>query len=338
MDTLVPIYMDIFEFQERSKEMYRSIMEDIAAFEHHCNVLKTLKEFGYSKPLIESVGGESFTTSIHISKHELEGRDMLSKKSIYVANLGSWLKDKANYILQKILDFLRYLMDKITEWFLRPNKQQKMNASRLMMIQSFPKGMQVPNVFDYQMFITRLTALRNLVVYIGDWYIQLNSAYIAVAKDPANADMLVIGRFKDFPTAVNMFVKEISHNHYRDGVVATSNGCKVIIETASPDPVDPREFGWNGGSQIRYAEALVSAIMKDIEPVVYNMQSLHGNISKLRDKWKNSTSEPAITLLLNVTQYVMNSSASLFTGIEQYYAKFYSMTEWIIQEINNSKE
>lgn len=150
--------------------------------------------------------------------------------------------------------------------------------------------------------------------------------------------MLVIGRFKDFPTAVNMFVKEISHNHYRDGVVATSNGCKVIIETASPDPVDPREFGWNGGSQIRYAEALVSAIMKDIEPVVYNMQSLHGNISKLRDKWKNSTSEPAITLLLNVTQYVMNSSASLFTGIEQYYAKFYSMTEWIIQEINNSKE
>lgn len=338
MDTLVPIYMDIFEFQERSKEMYRSIVEDIAAFEHHCNVLKTLKEFGYSKPLIESVGGESFTTSIHISKHELEGRDMFSKKSIYIANLGSWLKDKANYILQKILDFLRYLMDKITEWFLRPNKQQKMNASRLMMIQSFPKGMQVPNVFDYQMFITRLTALRNLVVYIGDWYIQLNSAYIAVAKDPANADTLVIGRFKDFPTAVNMFVKEISHNHYRDGVVATSNGCKVIIETASPDPVDPREFGWNGGSQIRYAEALVSAIMKDIEPVVYNMQSLHENISKLRDKWKNSTSEPAITLLLNVTQYVMNSSASLFTGIEQYYAKFYSMTEWIIQEINNSKK
>ena len=337
MDTLVPIYMDLFDFQEKAKEMYRSILEDIATFEHHCNVLKTLKEFGYSKPLIESVGGESFTTAIHIGKHELEGKDMLSKKSIYVANLGSWLKDKANYIIQKILDFLRYLMDKITEWFLRPNKQQKMNVNRLMMINAFPPGMQVPNVFNYQMFITRLTALRNLVVYIGDWYTELNRLYVAVAKDPANADAIVIHRLKDFPTARNMFVKEISHNHYRDGVVATSDGCKVIIETASPDPVDPKEFGWNGGSQIRYAETLVSTIMKEIEPVADNMKSLHENISNLRDKWKNSTSEPAITLLLNVTQYVMTSSASLFTGIEQYYVKFYSMTEWIIQEIQKSK-
>ena len=338
MDTLVPIYMDIFEFQERSKEMYRSIMEDIATFEHHCNVLKTLKEFGYSKPLIESVGGEAFTTSIHISKHELEGRDMLSKKSIYIANLGSWLKDKANYIIQKILDFLRYLMDKITEWFLRPNKQQKMNTNRLMMINSFPPGMQVPNVFNYQMFITRLTALRNLVMYIGDWYTKLNCMYNAVAKDPTNADAIVIHVFNDFPTARDMFVKEISHNHYRDGVVATSEGCKVIIETASPDPVDPREFGWNGGSQIRYAETLVSTIMKEIEPVVDNMEDLYKNISALRDKYKNSTSSPAINILLNVTQYVMNSSASLFNGIEQYYAKFYSMTEWILQEVLKSKK
>lgn len=338
MDTLVPIYMDIFEFQERSKEMYRSIMEDIAAFEHHCNVLKTLKEFGYSNPLIESVGGESFTTSIHISKHELEGRDMLSKKSIYVANLGSWLKDKANYIIQKILDFLRYLMDKITEWSLRPNKQQKMNASRLMMIQSFPKGMQVPNVFDYQMFITRLTALRNLVVYIGDWYGKLNSLFATVKNDPANAAQIITGIFKDYRSARDMFTKEISHQHYRDGVVVTSEGCKVIIETASPDPVDPREFGWNGGSQIRYAEALVSAIMKEIEPVADNMKTLYKNISDVRDMWKGSNAEQPITLLLNVTQYVMNSSASLLVGIEQYYAKFYSMTEWIIQEINNSKK
>lgn len=335
MDTLVPIYMDIFEFQERTKEMYRSIVEDFATFEHHRNVLKTIREFGYSKPLIDSVGGESFTAAIHIGKHELDGKDMFSKKSVYVANLGSWLKDKANYIIQKILDFLRYLMNKIAEWFLRPNKQQKMNASRLMMIQSFPKGMQVPNVFDYQMFITRLTALRNLVVYIGDWYTKLNSLYAVVAQDPAKAASTIINIFKDFPTARNMFVREISQRHYRDGVVATSDGCKVIIETASPDPVDPKEFGWNGGSQIRYAETLVSTIRKEIEPVVYNMESLYKNISTLHGEWKDSNE---ITLLLNITQYVMNSSASLFTGIEQYYAKFYSMTEWIIQEINNSKK
>lgn len=338
MDTLVPIYMDIFEFQERTKEMYRSIVEDFATFEHHRNVLKTIREFGYSKPLIDSVGGESFTVAIHIGKHELDGKDMFSKKSVYVANLGSWLKDKANYIIQKILDFLRYLMDKIAEWFLRPNKQQKMNASRLMMIQSFPKGMQVPNVFDYQMFITRLTALRNLVVYIGDWYGKLNSLFATVKSDQAKAKQTIDGVFKDYRSARDMFTKEISHQHYRDGVVVTSEGCKVIIETASPDPVDPREFGWNGGSQIRYAEALVSAIMKEIEPVADNMETLYENIRDVSNMWKGSNAEESITLLLNVTQYVMNSSASLLVGIEQYYAKFYSMTEWIIQEINNSKK
>ena len=337
MDTLVPIYMDLFDFQEKAKEMYRSILDDLATIHHHYNVLNTLKEFGYSKPLIDAVGGESFTTAIHIGKHELEGKDMFSKKSIYVANLGSWLKDKFNYVIQKIVEFIQYLRNKIVEWFLRPKPQQKMTVNRLMAINSFPPGMQVPNVFNYQMFITRLTALRNLVVYVGDWYKTLNRLYTEVKKDPTQATSIITNTFKSDEAAINTFAREISHNHYRDGVVATQKGCKVIIETASVDPVDPKEFGWNGGSQIRYAETLVSTIMKEIEPIHNDMDALGKNVRELHKAYQDPNIKPALDILLNVTTYVLTTSTSLFEGIEQYYAKFYSMTEWILQEIQKKK-
>lgn len=337
MDMFVPSYMDLFEFQEKSKEMYRSIMDDLATLDHHCNVLNTLKEFGYSKPLIDAVGGESFTTSIHISKSELEGRDLISKKSIYVANLVSWIKTQFTNIINKLLDFLRYLMDKITEWFMQPNKQQQVSTNRLMVINSFPPGMQVPNVLNYEHLVTKLTSLRNLIVYIERWYNNLNDIFTFVKKDPANAAKIIYDSFKSYDSAVRAFTNEISHNHYRDGVVTSNDGCKVVVETASVDPVDPKEFGWNGGSQIRYTEALISTILKEITTLKSSISELYTNISNYSNQVITSNINNPVTMLLYITGYISNTAASLLNGIEEYRTKFYSMTEWIIQEIQKKK-
>ena len=337
MDMFVPIYEDFFDFQERSKTMYREIVEDIALIEHHQNVLNTLKKFGYSKPLIDSVGGEAFTTSIRINQNELDGKDALSKKSVYVANLMGWLKEKLRVAVNKILEFIRWLLDKIAEWFHRPNPREKANVSRLTMINTFPAGMQVPNVFQYQEFITRLSSLRNLVTYINGWFTQLNEVYAVIQQNPQDAATRIKQGFGSYQNAVTTFVKEISHNHYRDGVVPTSNGCQVVVPTTSPDPVNPVEFGWNGGSQIRYAGSLITTIMSEIAPVEESLSTLNESIIVLGKNNPDPSIQGPIAELLNITGYVLNTASSLCAGVRDYDARFFSMTEWIIQEIQKKK-
>lgn len=353
MDMFVSAYLDLFERQERANVMYQEIMDGINTIIHHQNVLDALNRYGYSKSLIESVGGESFTTMIHISKGELEGKDRYAKRSIYTANLITWIGNQFATLYRKFIAFLRWVWDSIVAWFHNRHIQiRDTQTSRLTSIGSFAPDFMVPHVLDYRDFINKLNSIRNLGNYLNTWFVEAATAYDKLCDVSANTYLdvrvLVGHMFSDTNKVIDTFTKETQHQHYRDGYVANRLGGSIIPPVDSEEPVSLVEFGWNGGSQIRFANSLLKATEDELRKVEGNLKSLESNVreyeahvDEIMQNWVSSqqigTAKTVMYTMIESTTFLLKTTQVLMGGVALYNTKYTAMVEWILQELKKKK-
>lgn len=358
-------------FLDAAMEMYSNIADQMATFEHHAHILNLIQTNGYSDALLTVAGGDKFLRSIHVGEHEWAGKNRLAKQDICMANLFTWIGSTFVAMCKKVWEFIKKICGTIITWIhgVRDNMTNQ-KTSQLSNINQFPKGMQVPNVYDYTALITKFTELRTAIEYLRSCMEEVNKTVekITYALGQSNGsaihNIMLTSAFgpaypeklddandyrndliKNHATSMNdnvlryvidTFAKELRARKCEGSVVPSPNGCRILLLTAAEEPVDPTEFGWNGGSQIKFFDTLVKTTSKDAEALHKEMTKLQDSVKDIQDKCKSAgfnENAKLIAPLVNVAVFYTSATAAIMVGVEKYHTTFSSMVTFILEQV-----
>ena len=350
MDTLTSNYLDILEVQEKATTMYRELLQDLSEFQQNLNVLKVLQKYGYHKSTIASLGEESFHQMLRIHPDELSGKSPSAKRNIYVANLGTWLKQKLGTIVTAIRKFITWVIDRITAWIYKSGSPNPTVGS-ILSISSFDPTLMVAGVMDYKEFLSKVGSLKQIVVYLQSWYFSLANAFNMCRTLPTDATpaAIVIDRqLSSADGAIAMFDREVKHNHYGDGYVTNRNGGQFILPVASQDPISLVEMGWNGGTTIRFAKSELAELLKNSRTLVEKMNVLNGVLAKIDGEIKSQTLvftdqnvqsaiADIVPRLITITGYILKCTTVIGNSSEMINTQFDTMCVNILTALKNKR-
>ena len=350
MDTLTSSYLDICEVQEKATIMYRELLQDLSEFQQNLNVLKVLQKYGYHKSTIASLGEESFHQMLRIHPDELSGKSPSAKRNIYVANLGTWLRQKLGTIVTAIRKFIIWVIDRITAWLYKSGSPNPTVGS-ILSISSFDPSLMVAGVMDYKEFLSKVGSLKQIVVYLQSWYFSLANAFNMCRTLPTDATpaAIVIDRqLSSADGAIAMFDREVKHNHYGDGYVTNRNGGQFILPVASQDPISLVEMGWNGGTTIRFAKSELAELLKNSRDLVEKMNVLNNVLAKIDGEIKSQTLvftdqnvqsaiADIVPRLVTITGYILKCTTVIGNSSEMINTQFDTMCVNILTALKNKR-
>lgn len=340
------LLMDYGVEYEAFRDLYHKAQSLLQEYQKMLSIQNTLQKCGYSEDLYQLVGAESFTTSIHLTKQELQGKNHRELKDAFLANIGTWIKTKFKELVKMIIDLIKRVLDYIYNLFMNwKNEKSAKAAMTLTTISKIPDTLECTNVFDRESFMTAMNLVRKLTGYLNSWYVNLSGAYTGLIE---------IGKDKNFKTthhilplttwnleaAIKTFVAEAGAHYYSgSGYSPNAAGGSFIMPNSNTEyPVRPYDLGWINGSMFRAASNQLNGTMESLKPIINTLNGLKDDVSLLVQVLNNGKSYFADTDtqniftedtngLFNITMYVLRCSAVIMQGLEAYQMLFSTMQE-----------
>ena len=351
VDRTMPVSYDPISCNDKILEFIDLFHRAQTLFEEYqqkLSIYDTLEKCGYSEDLYQLIGAESFTTSIHLTKRELQGKNHRELKDAFLANIGVWIKTKFKELVKMICDLIKRVLDYIYNLFMNwKNEKSAKAAMTLTTISKIPDTLECTNVFDREPFMTAMDRIRKLAGYLNSWYVNLSGAYTGLIE---------IGKDKNFKTthhilplttrnleaAVKTFISETSAHYYSEsGYSPNAAGGSFIMPNSNTEyPVRPYDLGWINGSMFRAASNQLNGTMESLKPIITTLTDLKNDVSLLVQVLNNGKSYFSDTDtqniftedtngLFNITMYVLRCSAVIMQGMEAYQLLFSTMQESI---------